>query len=406
MNIESELKSFLENNREVHDRIFELKSSIDSSGMNQKQKQEAEQALENLNGKVLGLQYDIKGGNVLSKNRYFKVYEYLIKHLYRLDEARKEFRSFNEEMKDIYISQMVKFFDHLDKNLKNPQKASKAVLTGKADNSDYLVNLAIKKGFLDSAFENYNPWEGDEKFREILVYDEELGYDLAMKFREKAFEYGKKALRNRPVLYFKEEALIEASSYYRKKTKGEDGVESGSLFNIQREEGKSILIGSFESMDTLDERKTTGTKRHQDLKFRGESGRDKIYCHSHPYGGNLSDRLSDGDIDKLTNPAKSVLAAGLREGITLLALPQTDEPIKEDILWLACAVNSEGYAGNYYLHVVREDGDDLSEIDGEYSWVEIHNKWIKASYTSKFEGPYSYFLKEKELKKMREQISN
>jgi CRISPR/Cas system-associated protein endoribonuclease Cas2 len=405
VSIETELQGLLENNVDNR-KILQLESSIDSSGMNQKQKQEAKQALENLNNKVKALKYDVKEGYKLEKNHYFSVYERLIKHLYSLDEARKKFRSFNEEMKNIHITQMVKLLDHLDTELKNPRKASRAVLEGRADDSEHLVNLAIKKGFLDSSFEKYNPWQGDEEFQEILVYDEELAYDLAMRFREKAFEYGKKALRNRPVLYLREEALMEANAYYREKTKGEDGVESGSLFEIEREEDQRILIESFEVMNTNDSRLKTKTSKGQDLKFRGESGRDKIFCHSHTYTNNLMDRLSEGDIDKLKKPYDTIWGAGLREGITLLALPHADGPFEEDILWLACAVNSEGYAGNYYLHVVREDGDDLSEIDGKYSWVNIHNKWIRASYASYREGPYTYFVREKELQKIREQIQN
>lgn len=406
MGLEAQIDKFIGKYSEISDELFKIRYSIESLDLNNQSKKDAVKALKELNSSVKTLKYDVREGSYIERNDYFPIYKYIFNHLYRLEKAKSHFERFNEDLKHHYISQMVRFFDHLDKNPDNPEKTASEILSRRHDKSDYYRNLGIKKGYLDPNLNDYNPLKAEREFEDILSYDEEIGHEIALKCKKKAFKYGENALDNRPVLYLSEKALKKANNYYRNKTLGKDSVESGALFHFQRLERRKILLDEFKKLDTKDKRRTTGTKAHQEKHFRGESGRNIIFCHSHPNTEYIADRLSSGDIDLLTDAYTGVMGAGLREGITLLAVPLTEENSpKEDIVWVACAVNSEGYAGNYYIHVVQQKENGFINVDDSYSWVNIHNNWIKPSYASKNEGPYSYYKYEKKLKKIRHKIS-
>jgi hypothetical protein len=418
MGLKSDYIRFHEFNDRILEDLSEFIKQIKDLDIKESEKKDILNELEQLKNSFFNVKMSVQNPDrrPLNFSKVFYDYKIILSTIEDERRVKKDFAGFNKSLEKVQVEKMEKFFrDELNYDGDDLEELAVKTLKGETEKSDYHINLARKKGRLSRNSE-YNAFTAEKKFLDIARFEEEKALEFAEKLKKKGFEYGDKKLENRPKIFITEEALEKANKATRKGVVSGDPNETGGVFKSRRLGNGKILLEDFENWDTYDKKTSTGMTDEQVEEFWGESGRELINWHCHPKpsdidrpGSNYADRLSDDDVDMMRDTVNKGNhfgyqygeKVGIREGIAILSTAWDHRPKpEEDIVWLACAVSSQGGASGFFnLHIVNESSDgNLDITDGKYSWPKIYNKWIKAAMAgSKNIGPYSEYLEVNKL---------
>lgn len=333
----------------------------------------------------------------LEEDMHFWIYHRILETVIEERKMKQKFSDLNQKILQWQVKRLETFFSkELDYQGEIRQKAMQT-LKHETEKADYHINLARKKNYLTYGTE-YNAATAKHELEQIARFEEEYGIKLAEKVKQRGFKRGEQILKNRPVILMEEEAMQKAREATLKAAGKGPGETAGAFTSKKLGNGK-ILLEDFQNWDTYDSEGSVALKDEQVEKFWGETGRDLIFWHCHPKASDMdsvrySDRLSDGDVKMMRSTVNKGdhfgymygEKVGIREGLTVLTHPREYQEPQEKVYFLAPAVNNQGTAGFLKLHIVR----DQNIIDGEYTWPNIYNRWIKAAMTGPdITGPYS-----------------
>lgn len=417
MDLTDRYKKFLDFNEQIRSELREFKQSIEALDIDEKVKKEAVEEVQNFYDSLYAVKMDISNPRRgVETDRLISDYKAVLRGIRSERRFRNRFAEANNEILETQVKRLRQFFGtelNYDSNLQN---LAVQTLREQGDKSEYYLKLARKKGFL-SRNSDYNGFKAENDINTIARFEEGYAKEFAECLKKLGFKKGDKILENRPVIYMKNEALQKANKRTGEAVINDKIEETAGVFKSRRLGDQKILLEDFTDWDSFDSLKSTAIRDEHYEKMWGESGRNLIFWHCHPSaedvkkGARYSDRLSDGDVDMLTDTLSKGNAfattpgdkTGIREGITLLSVPWENKPTpKEDIVWLACAVSSQGgKSGFFNFHIVEGNKmNGLSIVDEQYSWPKIYNKWIKAAMTGSHAiGPYSELMEVKSLEK-------
>lgn len=411
MSLKSEYEEFLQDTKKIRGEIDNLRKSAEDLNIDKNVRGELLEVIQDFWDAMYAIKMDLTPRGEVDRSNLLQDYRLVLIGIKEERKFRERFEEVNKQVMKEQASKLETFFSKELNRGSNSEKLALQTLKHQHDRAEYFIKMARKKGYL-SYQSDYNSFKAEEEVEEISRFEENFAKQFARDIKKAGFEYGGKVLENRPVIYISRKALKKASQTTREATLKGDIKETSGVFKSKRLGNQEILLEDFTNWDSIDKKDVTAISQEHTEEMWGESGRDLIFWHCHPKasdaGARYADRLSNSDVDLMTATVNKGNhfgyrlgeKVGMREGITLLSTPWDHHNTpQEDIVWMACAVSSQGGASGFFnLHVVENNGDSINNIDDKYSWPQIYNKWIKYAMASpESVGPYSEFQKMKSL---------
>lgn len=413
VSLKSEYEEFLQDTEQIRQEIDNLRKSAEDLNIDENIRAELLEVIQDFWDAMYAIKMDLTPRGEVDKSTLIQDYRLVLKGIEEERNFRERFEEVNKRVKKKQASKLETFFSKELNRGSNSEKLALRTLKHQHERADYFIKMSKKKGYL-SYQSDYNAFKAEEEVEQISRFEENFAKQFAHDIKKAGFEYGEKVLENRPVIYISRKALEKASQTTKKSALQGDVKETSGVFKSKRLGNQKILLKDFTNWDSFDDKDSTAISQEHTEEMWGESGRNLIFWHCHPkaseieVGARYADRLSNSDIDLMTTTVNKGNQfgfrlgekVGIREGITLLSTPWDHHKTpQEDVVWLACAVSSQGgESGFFNLHVVENNGGNINKIDSKYSWPQIYNKWIKYAMASPESiGPYSEFQKVKSL---------